>query len=185
MILLNGMLLILGSLAMAIFTLLVVVRIGFGRLESRVGIEGDGPARNRPAPPLGFNRPTTVSAQHGTRPLWCLLVFADHSLASFPMLVSGLNNIALGNLPIDVVVLTRSSIPGLPWVETVGLQVPVVKCDEGLYERYRVRVIPYGVLVDPYGIVRWASVVNYEEQILHNFEIARAGLKLRKNEAAR
>lgn len=88
---------------------LAIVRIGFFRLESSLGIARDGLPPGKMAPPWslldvkGHLRVTPASTH------WQLLVFADHSLASFPDLVAGMNQVIISARDLEVVVLSRDN----------------------------------------------------------------------------
>lgn len=172
-----GLALAVATLLFIALALLAVLRIGFGRLESRVGIERDGPRRGRPAPTW---RLPDLSGHIQSSPgngHWQFLLFADHSLASFPALVAGINRIHADRFGAETLIVTRRTA-GLD-AETaarLGIKVPIVLVDQAFYDRYNVRVMPFAVLLDPPGIVRWASVANYEEQLRRELRLAQAAV---------
>src|SRR5436190_11003177 len=75
--------------------LLVIVRSGYVRLNSSIGIARDGfpPGKAAPSWSLadleGHLRVTPAGDHH-----WQLLVFANRSLASFPELISGMQHLS-------------------------------------------------------------------------------------------
>ncbi|MGH2531637.1 MAG: TlpA family protein disulfide reductase [Thermomicrobiales bacterium] len=162
------------ALALIALTLLLILRIGFGRLESAIGIERDGPKRGIAAPE--WRRPdfsgTEQGSPSGSR--WQILLFADHSLASFPDLVAGSNRMHADIPDFEVVVLTRKTANlNAATARELGIEAPIVPVDQTFYDRFNVRVMPYGVLLDPQGIVRWASVASHEAPLRRELRLAR------------
>jgi hypothetical protein len=114
-----------------------------------------------------------------------LIIFADHSLRSFPSVVAGLrallgtdagnggSELAGGELAggapggLEIVLLTRG--PGehsAPLLGQLGLgDIPVVSGSRALYSRYNVRVMPFAIFVDNAGRVRASSLVNHDWQV--------------------
>jgi hypothetical protein len=155
--------------------LLAMVRTGFARLESSIGIARDGLSPGKPAPSwslpdLEGHLRVTPAGDH-----WQLLIFADHSLASFPNLVTGMNHLAATAQELEILVLSRDSRELCEaTVRALDLQVPVVQVDQAFYDNFRVRVMPFATLLDSQGIVRWVGLVNTEEQLFHTWRTIRA-----------
>jgi hypothetical protein len=72
--------LVAGAILIAL-CLLAILRIGFGRLESHIGIERDGPRRPSPVPHWRLPDLEGVVRSSPTHGRWQLLIFADQSLA--------------------------------------------------------------------------------------------------------
>ncbi|MGH2560602.1 MAG: hypothetical protein ACRDJH_16180 [Thermomicrobiales bacterium] len=162
------------SSALILLTLLMILRIGFGRLESRIGIERDGPKRGARTPEwrLPDLYGTARKSPSGSR--WQLLLFADHTLASFPDLVAGTNRMHTDVPDFEVVVLTRKTANlNVATAKELGVEVPIVPVDQTFYDRFNVRVMPFGVLLDPQGTVRWASVASHEVPLRRELRLAR------------
>jgi hypothetical protein len=149
----------------AVFAVLGAGQIALSGADA---IERDGLARGRRAPrwnltdSAGFARtsPPASSLQ--------LIVFADHSLESFPSVVAGLRQLS----DVEIVILTRGpSESAVSVLRQLGLgDVPVVAGSASLYAAYNVRVMPFAIFVDPAGLVRASSLVN------HDWQVAKLGL---------
>lgn len=170
----TGVAFLVASSTLIVLTLLMILRLGFGRLESRVGIERDGPKRSAPAPVwcLADLDGAVRGSPSGSH--WQLLLFADHDLASFPNLVAAANRMHASIPDLEVVALMRREAElDNETIAALRIAVPIVPVDQAFYNRHNVRVTPYGILLDPDGTVRWASVANYEEQLRRELHLAR------------
>lgn len=160
-----------------VLALLAIVRTGFARLSSSIGIARDGfpPGKAVPAwslPDLDGHLRVTPADDH-----WQLLVFADHSLEAFPGLISGMHTLAQSVQELEVVVISqRGEEDCRATARELNLQVPVVPVDPAFYDRFRVRVMPFTFFLDPQGIVRWVGLLNTEEQLLHAWRMAQVPL---------
>ncbi len=163
------------ELVLIVLILLAMVQTGFARLSSSIGIARDGLPPGKSAPPwslpdLQGHLRVTPAGDH-----WQFLIFAEHSLASFPDLVAGMNHLAAAVQELEVLVLSRESRDLCETtVRALDLQVPIAQVDQAFYDRFRVRVMPFATLLDPRGIVRWVSLVNTEEQLSHAWRTIRA-----------
>ncbi len=97
-----------GAMFVVLVTL-AIVRTGLMRLESSAGIWRDGLPSGKAAPSwslpdLEGHLRITPAGDH-----WQFLIFADHSLASFPDLVAGMNHLARAVQDLEVLVLSRDS----------------------------------------------------------------------------
>jgi hypothetical protein len=146
--------------------LLMIIRVGYGRLESALGIARDGPKRNHPAPTWQATDNTGKGQCVPSEGRWQLLIFADHNLASFPELIAATNRLPAGIDDLDVMVLARSRA-GLSaeTIAALGISAPIVMVDQQLYDQYKVRVMPYVVLVNENGIVKWTGIGSNEGQL--------------------
>jgi hypothetical protein len=148
-------------------------------LSGPEAIERDGLARGRRAPRWSLaDSAGTVHHSPPARPLQ-LVVFADHSLKSFPSVLDGLRELIARDDPeLEVVVLLRqrndlaepllrmllarpADLPQTPSLDIV----PVLTGTPALYAAYNVRVGPFAVFVDAAGQVRASSLVNHDWQL--------------------
>jgi hypothetical protein len=148
-------------------------------LSGPEAIERDGLARGRRAPRWSLaDSAGTVHHSPPARPLQ-LVVFADHSLKSFPSVLDGLRELIARDDPeLEVVVLLRqrndlaepllrmllarpADLPQTPSLDIV----PVLTGTPALYAAYNVRVGPFAVFVDSAGQVRASSLVNHDWQL--------------------
>jgi hypothetical protein len=152
--LLIGMLLLLA-------TLLIFVRVGFSRLESSFGIHGDGLPIGNPAPSWNFPDLQGQQFYTPTHDAWQFLIFADKSIAHFLSLVEGLNKLAFSLQELQILLIS-SDPPSVcaSMVSGLGFEAPVVPTEKRFYEQFRVRVMPFGFLLDPDGIIRWCRLLN-------------------------
>jgi hypothetical protein len=164
---------VIGIILLA-FMLMALLRIGIARLESAVGIAGDGLPLGAKAPRwTGTDLIGEERAIPGTR-TWQVLVFCDHSLASFPSLAMGLNDLA-GTPEVDVILVSRDERPlSEATARVLSVAVPMLCCAASLYSAFRVRVQPFGFVVAPDGTIAWSGLVNTREQLHHVLRMARA-----------
>jgi hypothetical protein len=170
------------ALALIALALLATLRTGYARLNSSVGILRDGFPPGKPAPP--FSLPDLEGrlrvAPAGDH--WQLLIFANLSLVAFPDLVAGINRLAQTVQELEVVILShedRQHCEALS--QGLELQAPVVPVEPHVYDRFRVRVVPFAFLLDPHGIIRWVGLVNTEEQLFHLWRIGQASVPERRS----
>jgi hypothetical protein len=147
--------------------LLVILGTAQVYLSGPAALEHDGLARGQRAP--AWTRPDTLGAPRTSppsRPLQ-LVIFADHSLKSFPSVVDGLRELVASDPDLDTVVLLRQRNDlAAPLLAMLGLDgVPVVTGTPALYADYNVRVGPFAIFVDSGGLVRASSLVNYDWQV--------------------
>ncbi len=102
-----------------------------------------------------------------------MIVFADHSLKSFPSVVAGLRALR-ADVDLETVVVTRGpAAPALQVLAQLGLAgLPVLAGSPRLYASYNVRVMPFVIVVDPAGLVRGSSLVNHDWQLAKLRQIA-------------
>jgi hypothetical protein len=148
--------------------------LGATRLRSRLGIAGDGRPVGTMAPAW---RLEDMGAQTHTVPdtrKWQLLLFTDHSIITFPSLIVGLR-LLRSQLSATGKILIMSRHPAITRavIEEVDLDLPVIAVDDVFYRRYRVRVLPFAVAVDPQGVVREVGLVNDENKVLTFWRRAR------------
>ena len=136
------------------------------RLSGAAAIERDGLATGTRAPSWSLADPAgIVRTSPPVRPLQ-LVIFADHSLKSFPSVAEGLRELVAEGEPLDIVLLLRrrarwpsrcsqSSASGSRGADRLTRPV----------RGYNVRVGPFLIFVDSAGLVRASSLVNYSWQV--------------------
>lgn len=154
-------------------TILFLLMLGLGRLESAIGILGDGIRAGDPAP--SWSLPDTTGIQRCTPShiRWQFLIFADTSLGGFQSVVSGIETLSRSE-EIEVLVFSRDNVEFCrAMARGLNLSIPVIAVSDHFYELFRVRVMPFGTLIDPDGIVQWAGLVNTEEYMRHIWQWTR------------
>src|SRR5260370_23598782 len=142
----------------AVLGLLGVAQV---RLSGPEAIERDGLAPGTRAPQ--WSLVDADGRRHSSPPAQPLqlVVFADHSLKSFPSVADGLRDLLAEGSAVEVVLLLRqpSAIAG-PVLRELGLAgMSVLTGSPALYARYNVRVGPFCIFADSAGLVRASSLV--------------------------
>jgi hypothetical protein len=136
-------------------------------LSGAEAIEHDGLARGRQAP--RWTLPDSAGVAHHSPPRagLQLVIFADHSLKSFPSVLDGLRELRAAEPGLEIVVLLRQrSDIAEPLLRMIGLDgVLVLAGSPALYGEYNVRVGPFAIFVDSDGYARSSSLVNHDWQI--------------------
>src|ERR1700722_5519658 len=125
------------------------------RLSGQDAIERDGMATGKRAPAWSLTDSAgTVRLSPPSMPLQ-LVVFADHSLKSFPSVADGLRDLLASGEPVEVVLLLRQASPmAAPVLAELGLDgVAVLTGTRALYAAYNVRGGPVLLFVDSAGLV--------------------------------
>ncbi|HUZ54455.1 MAG TPA: hypothetical protein VMU94_18265 [Streptosporangiaceae bacterium] len=153
--------------------LLALLGIGHLGLSGPDALARDGLARGQPAP--AWTLEDSAGVPHScppSRPLQ-LIVFADHSLKSFPSVVTGLRAL-LADEDLEIVILTRGPAGHAePVLHQLGLAgVPVLTGSPASYGRCNVRVMPFAIFVDSAGRVRASSLVNHDWQLAKLRQVA-------------
>mgnify|MGYP001271790443 CR=1 FL=1 len=160
---------------LVVLTLLALVRTGFARLESSVGLWKDGLAVGKNAPPWTLTDTAGKLQRIPSHHHWQLLLFTDHSLMSFPSVLVGINHLVDFAHDLEVLVLISQDRKFCQSIaRELRLLAPVVPVDQTFYQRYGVRVMPFVTLLDPNGIVRWVGLINTEAQLFHTWKMVRA-----------
>jgi hypothetical protein len=161
--------------ALAVLSLVVLVlatgllaNLGARQLSTPLAIAHDGPRVGRPAPRLEVRAVdgSAVVVPAGRRQV---LLFTDHSLMDFEELLAVLIDVR-ADRP-DVVVFGSGNRTSAALLEGLGLDVPVALVPHAVYDRYRVRVMPYAVVVDASGLVVTSGLVNTPFQLRHLAEV--------------
>jgi hypothetical protein len=159
--------------------------LGMGQiaLSGSDAIERDGLARGQRAPSWSLTDGAGAEQQSPPTASLQLVMFADHSLKSFPSVVAGLRALRDREPATDlaIVILTRgvTSVPS-----ELGLaDLPVLAGGAKLYASYNVRVMPYAIFVGADGLVRGSSLVNFDWQLAKLRQIA--DLEIEPDEAGR
>lgn len=169
-----GFIVIAGILCIAA----IIAWLGVGQiaLSGADAIERDGLARGQPAPRWSLADSAGVVRTSPPVSALQLIVFADHSLKSFPSVIAGLR--ALRDTE-TVIVTRRRSETAEALIAQLGLDaVPVVAGSPALYGAYNVRVMPFAIFVDATGLVRASSLVNHDWQIAKLRQVAAIPLEL-------
>jgi hypothetical protein len=137
-------------------------------LSSSRAITQDGLARGTatPAWSLADSAGRVIRSPPERKPFQ-LIVFADHSLKSFPSVVEGLHDLVHEAPQLEIVVLMRGpNHLTEPLLRVMGLgEIPVLTGSSALYGQYNVRVLPFAMFVDSGGQVRGSSLVNHAWQL--------------------
>lgn len=170
-----GMIFLGAESAILFMAALAILRIGFMRLESPLGILRDGirPGKRAPA----WQELDSQGRTRGipTRDRWQFLLFGDRSLVAFPGVVEGANYLAAHEPELDVLVLSRDSAELCHAAEQgLGLRAPVIPVSQSTYHRFNVRVMPLSMIIDPGGVVKWVALVNNAEQMIYGWETCQA-----------
>jgi hypothetical protein len=177
------------GIAMILCAAAVFGWLGIGQiaLSGSDAIERDGLARGQRA--LSWSLTDSAGNEQHSPPAAGpqLVMFADHSLKSFPAVVAGLRELRDREpaADLDIVVVTRGPAAGAASVlSELGLaDLPVVAGSARLYSSYNVRVMPYAIFVGSDGLVRGSSLVNFDWQLAKLRRIA--DLEIEPGEAGR
>ena len=169
------------AVLLCVLACLAILRITDIGLSSSAGIERHGLHRGVRAPrwSLADSSGKTVNSPPHT-PLQ-LIVFADHSLKSFPSVVDGLTALirTAPRSALEIVVLLRGENRiAEPVLRLLGISnISVVTGSTSLYARYNVRVMPWMIFIDSSGKVRASSLVTDAWQIERLWRLARVPLE--------
>jgi hypothetical protein len=170
--------------AVAVFGWLGIGQIA---LSGSDAIERDGLARGQRAPSWSLTASAGAELRSPPTAGLQLVMFADHSLKSFPAVVAGLRALRDREpaADLDIVVLTRGPAAGAASVlSELGLaDLPVIAGSARLYASYNVRVMPYAIFVGSDGLVHGSSLVNFDWQLAKLRQIA--DLEIEPGEAVR
>jgi|HubBroStandDraft_1064217.scaffolds.fasta_scaffold25430_2 hypothetical protein len=149
--------------------------LGIGQiaLSGSDALARDGLARGQRAPAWALIDSAGAARSSPPAGPLQLIVFADHSLKSFPSVVSGLRDLCdqeagnQGTGELDVVIMTRgASESAVAVLGQLGLGgIPVLTGSPALYADYNVRVMPFAIFVDSAGLVRASSLLNHDWQV--------------------
>lgn len=161
------------ALGLMAATVLLVIHTGFARLNSIIGIMGDGLPMGQLVP--SWKLPDVHGILHQTPALdrWQFLIFIDKSLGGYPLLISGMH-ILSAETELEVLQLSRDSKAFCAAMACgLDLRIPVISVPSTLYDQYRVRIMPFAFLLDPAGHVHWRGLVNSGEQMKHLWRLVR------------
>jgi hypothetical protein len=171
---------------LCVAAVLAVLGTAQADLSGPAAIERDGLAPGRPAPRWSLPDAAGVQRQSPPAAPLQLVIFADHSLKSFPSVLDGLSDLLAREPELEVIVMLRGRNDlAAPLLSLLGLDVPVVTGSPGLYARYNVRVGPFAILVDSAGQVRASSLVNHDWQIAKLHQLASIPVTFPKRSADR
>ena len=164
-----------GTAVLLVAAALAFLGIAHVRLSGQDAIERDGLATGRRAPAWSLtDEAGTVRTSPPSMPLQ-LVVFADHSLKSFPSVADGLRELPASGAPVEIVLLLRQPSPMAGPV--LGRARPERRhgpdrLSPSLYGKYNVRVGPFLIFVDRDGLVRASSLVNHSWQVAKLYQLA-------------
>jgi hypothetical protein len=166
------------ALVLCALAVLATLRIVQAEMSGSKGLERDGLHPGAPAPSWSLVDTSGRSLSSPPGSGLQLIVFADHSLKSFPSVVEGLKEIADEAPELEIVVLLRQQNDiAEPLLRLLGLDaIPVVTGSPSLYGRYNVRVMPWMIFVDSSGRVASSSLVTSAWQIPKLWRLARLSL---------
>jgi hypothetical protein len=157
-----------------LLTLLVILRLGLLRLESRFGIWNDGLKIGQKAPAGEYITSDRSIISIPSQAKWQLLLFVDHSLASFTDLVLGVHHLTEKPEGLEILMVARRDQASCQSIaQNLGLKIPIIPVEHEFYTRYRVRVMPFVTILDPQGKVFGTGLVNTEEQLFLLWKTAR------------
>lgn len=176
---LDGILFVIAAFAMCVACVFAVLSITDVEMAGSQAIKRDGMRAGARAPNWELADSTGVIRKSPPKLPLQLLIFAGHSLRSFPSVVQGLQNVLAETTDVEfVVVLSHQNEIAPPLLDLLGLgAIPVVTGSRSLYGRYNVRVSPWLMFVDSAGRVRSSSLVNEDWQVARLHQIARLPLE--------
>ena len=162
-----------GAAACAAVIAAIFTTVDMYYLSGARAIADDGMRRGSRAPAWSLADSAGQTLRSPPRAGFQLIVFADHSLKSFPSAADGLRVLAAAP-GLEVAVLTRhEGRLTRPVLDALGLaDIPVVAGSRALYGKYNVRVMPFMIFVDSAGRVRASSLVNHAWQVERLWRLA-------------
>jgi hypothetical protein len=171
---------LLVAIALCALSCLAIVAITHREMSGSSAIERDGLHRGVRAPSWSLVDPSEQEVRSPPASSLQLIVFADHSLRSFPLLVEALTGLANEVPPseLEMVVLLREKNDIVePVLRLLGLgDIPVVTGSPALYARYNVRVMPWVMVIDSAGRVRCSSLVTNRWEVEKLWQLANVRL---------
>jgi hypothetical protein len=181
----NAILFIAFAVILCAATVLGWLGLGQIALSGSSALERDGLGRGQRAPTWTLT--DSAGMTHSSPPggQIQLIVFADHSLKSFPSVVAGLRALRSGPADLEIVIVTRGASEGAAaMLSQIGLDgIPVLTGSPAIYAAYNVRVMPFAIFVDSAGLVRASSLVNHDWQVAKLGQIA--GIPFEPDEGVR
>lgn len=171
---------------MCVAAVLAVLAISHVEMSGSQAIERDGMRPGSRAPRWALADSSGVLHHSPPQVPLQLIVFASHSLKSFPSVVDGLRMLVGESEDLEIVLLLREPNDiAKAILEMLGLDsIPVLTGTASLYGRYNVRVGPWLIFVDSTGRVRASSLVNYDWQVAKLHQLARLPLDSAEVQAA-
>lgn len=158
------------------FACLAILKIADVALSGSDGIQRHGLHRGVRAPRWSLADSSGITLNSPPDKPLQLVVFADHSLKSFPSVVDGLTELirSAPRSALEIVILLRGENRiAEPVLRLLGFtDVSVVAGSASLYARYNVRVMPWMMFIDSSGLVRASSLVTEAWQIERLWRLA-------------
>lgn len=163
--------------ALCLICVLALLGIGQLALSGSDALERDGLARGTAAPAWALPDLTGVIRRSPPAQPLQLIMFADHSLRSFPSVVDGLR--ALDRTGLEIVIMTRGAArDSQQALAQLGLaDVVLVTGSAARYASYNIRVMPFAIFVDSAAKVRASSLVNHDWQLAKLRQVAELPLE--------
>lgn len=160
------------ALSLSAAAIAVVLFIALDRLSGSEAIGRDGLARGSKAPPFraaDVNERCEWSVPTGRS---TFLLFSDHSIREFPGAAAQLAQLGHTTPDVDVLILTMGNpLATHVTVTAMRLPFPTLAVSHEIYNRYRVRVMPYATVIDPHGHVAYAGLVGTGEAVLSAWRV--------------
>ena len=158
--------------ALCLICVLALLGIGQLALSGSAALERDGLARGTAAPAWELPDVTGVIRRSPPGQALQLIMFADHSLRSFPSVVAGLR--ALDRAGLEIVIMTRGQAEqSRDALAQLGLaDTELITGSAARYASYNIRVMPFAIFVDSAGQVRASSLVNHDWQLARIRQVA-------------
>jgi hypothetical protein len=168
-----GVLFVVLAVVLCLAAALAILGVSQVYLSGSAAIEHDGLLPGTRAPAWTLTDADGVPhASPPRRPLQ-LVLFADHSLKSFPSVADGVRALATDEHVEVVLLLRQPSNAAAVVLHGLGLgHVAVLTGSPALYADYNVRVGPFAIFVDAAGLVCASSLVNYDWQVAKMRQLA-------------
>lgn len=169
-----------------LLTLLAIAAIGQIRLQSPVGLAGDGRLPGTIAPVWSADDTDGLQRASPALGQWQVLVFTDHSIHGFPRAIRDLSDLSRSNESPQILVLSRTWTDMTKVVlDEAGLAIPVVPVTSKTYHAYNARVMPFATVIDPDGLIRRSGLISGRHDLPTLLSTARADLGELKDYAGR
>ena len=147
---------------------LAMMRLSMLRLESPIGRWRDGLRQGTSAPRWRMVDAGGTVRAVPSRGSWQALLFADHSIVSFPKLVAGVARLQHEAPELELLMLSRiDAAVTASACDLAGLRVPLIVVDDRFYKQHNVWVVPHVLILDDAGKVLVAGNVAEESGLLN------------------
>ncbi len=151
---------------------ILILQIGFVRLESRIGRARDGYPPGKAVPTWSLPDLTGQIRKSPSRDRWQLLIFANYTIGGFPELISNIRQLALTSTELEIIILADAREDFCEaMVRGLELSIPVVSVDQNFYQSFRVRTMPFAFFVDPDGKIHWVGMAGTKALLTHVWQL--------------